>query len=385
VKKSSSLPAEGRVRLFVALVGTGAAGAALAGWRPQAERAVAQAWPPFVLVAGLLAIGALAHAAGLFEAAGLALARRRWSGLALLGAILGVVAAVTVVLNLDTAAAFLTPVAVLAARRRALPEGAFLYGTLFMTNAASLLLPGSNLTNLLVLANHPVSGASFALQMLPAWIAAVAVTAGFVTLRHRRDLRCPAPNELGPAASPLSWSVVGLVAVAGALVVALESPAVPVFVVAAVGAAVAVGRGHLPARRILDAVDPAVLVGLFGLAVGLGTLARAWPSPSRLLTSAGPAATAGLAALASVAVNNLPAAVVFTAHPVAHPRALLLGLNLGPNLAITGSLSAFVWLKAARAVGAQPDWRQITRYGVVLVPVSMAAAGAFLYLAPGGS
>jgi len=384
MKKSSSPPAEGRVRLVVAALGTGAAAVALSGWRPQAERAVAQAWPPFVLVAGLLAIGAVAHAAGLFDAAGLALARRRWPGLALLWATLGLVAAVTVVLNLDTAAAFLTPVAVLAARRRALPEGAFLYGTLFMTNAASLLLPGSNLTNLLVLADHPVSGASFAAQMFPAWIAAVAVTAGFVTLHHWRELRHPASNELGPPARPLSWSAIGLVALAGILVVALESPAVAVFAVAAAGAAVAVVRGHLPVRRILDAVDPAVLVGLFGLAVGLGTLARVWASPSRLLASSGPAATAGLAALASVVVNNLPAAVVFTAHPVAHPRALLLGLNLGPNLAITGSLSAFVWLKAARAVGAEPDWRRITRYGVVLVPLSLAAAGAVTYLAPTG-
>jgi arsenical pump membrane protein len=268
----------------------------------------------------------------------------------------------------------------LAARRRGLTEDGFLYGTLLMTNAASLLLPGSNLTNLLVLADHPVSGAAFAAQMLPAWIAAVAVTAAFVIVHHRRDLHRPADNALGPAAPAPSWGAVGLVAVAGVLVVALESPALPVLAVALAGAAVAVSRGHLPFRRILHAVDPAMLAGLFGIAVGLGTLARAWPSPSRVLASSGPVATAGLAALASVAVNNLPAAVVFTAHPVAHPRALLLGLNLGPNLAITGSLSAFVWLKAARAVGAQPDWKRITRLGVVLVPLSLAAAGALTHL-----
>jgi arsenical pump membrane protein len=76
--------------------------------------------------------------------------------------------------------------------------------------------------------------------------------------------------------------------------------------------------------------------------------------------------------------------VIFTAHPVPHPRALLLGLNLGPNLAVTGSLSAFVWLKAARTVGAQPDWKQITRLGVVLVPLSLAAAGVLTRLTAAG-
>jgi arsenical pump membrane protein len=105
--------------------------------------------------------------------------------------------------------------------------------------------------------------------------------------------------------------------------------------------------------------------------------------PAQLLESSNRGVTVGVAALASVIVNNLPAAVVLTAHRVVHPRALLLGLNLGPNLAVTGSLSAFVWTKAARTVGAEPDWRRVTRLGVVLVPLSLAAAaGALALVAP---
>jgi arsenical pump membrane protein len=113
---------------------------------------------------------------------------------------------------------------------------------------------------------------------------------------------------------------------------------------------------------------------LFALAVALGTLARDWSLPARLLASSGRWTTGAGAAVVSVAVNNLPAAVLLSAHAPAHPRALLLGLDLGPNLAVTGSLSAVLWLQAARAVGAETSIATYTRLGVLLVPLTLAAA-----------
>ena len=101
-----------------------------------------QAWPPFVLVPGLLLIGAVAADEGLFEALGAQLARTRLGARSLFLALLALVAIVTAVLNLDTSVVFLTPVLVHAARRRSLDERPFLYGSVFMANAASLLLPG---------------------------------------------------------------------------------------------------------------------------------------------------------------------------------------------------------------------------------------------------
>src|SRR5438067_6383752 len=147
--------------------------------------AAEQAWPPFVLVAGLLLIGSVAGTDGLFEAVGARLARAPLSPRALLLALLALVAAVTAVLNLDTSVVFLTPVLVHAARRRGLDERPFLYGSVFMANAASLLLPGSNLTNLLVLRDHPQSGADFALRMLPAWIVACTMTWALLSIAFR--------------------------------------------------------------------------------------------------------------------------------------------------------------------------------------------------------
>ena len=73
-------------------------------------------------------------------------------------------------------------------------------------------------------------------------------------------------------------------------------------------------------------------------------------------------------------VNNLPAAVVLSAHPLTHPRALLLGLDLGPNLAVVGSLAAVLWLQVARAAGARPSVLRYTLLGLVLAPLTLAAA-----------
>jgi arsenical pump membrane protein len=75
-----------------------------------------------------------------------------------------------------------------------------------------------------------------------------------------------------------------------------------------------------------------------------------------------------------VLVNNLPAAVLLGSRMPAQPRSLLLGLNIGPNLAVTGSLSALIWWSAARSAGARPSALRYSAVGIVLVPVTLAAA-----------
>ena len=83
---------------------------------------------------------------------------------------------------------------------------------------------------------------------------------------------------------------------------------------------------------------------------------------------------AGVAALATVVMNNLPAAVLLSSWAPGDRRALLIGLNLGPNLAITGALSALLWLRIARQAGARPSALRYSLIGLVLVPASIAAA-----------
>jgi arsenical pump membrane protein len=319
--------------------------------------AAGQSWPPFVLIAGLLLIGAVADDDGLFETAGARIAALGLPPRALLFALLALVAVVTAVLNLDTAVVFMTPVLVHAARRCGTSEPPFLYGSIFMANSASLLLPGSNLTNLLVL-GHAGTGST----MVRAWLASCTLTAIFVAFAFRPHARRPhsaPPSRFRPG--------VGVVAVAAAavLVVALSEPALPVL---------AVGLAATAAHRRRPRLGAPALGGLFALAVALGTLARAWHGPAALLSSSGTWTTAATSAVASVLLNNLPAAVLFSAQPPAHPAALLVGLDLGPNLAVTGSLSAFLWLRAARSVGAEASIATYSRLGVLLVPLTIAGA-----------
>ncbi|MBV8064225.1 MAG: arsenic transporter, partial [Actinobacteria bacterium] len=132
-----------------------------------AHEAFSQAWPAFALVAGLLLVGATAAREGLFAEAGAVVSRMPGGGMVLLASLLAFTAVVTAVLNLDTAVVFLTPVLLHAARHRRLGEAPFLYGAVFMANSASLLLPGSNLTNLIVLAHDHVSGSTFAGRLWP--------------------------------------------------------------------------------------------------------------------------------------------------------------------------------------------------------------------------
>jgi arsenical pump membrane protein len=355
-------------RASVALLVVGGAGALAAALAAagDASNAASQAWPAFVLVAGLLLIGAVAAREGVFAAAGTFAARVPGGTIPLLVVLLLLDAVITAVLNLDTAVVFMTPVLLQAARRRGIPDAPFLYGAVFMANSASILLPGSNLTNLIVLRHEHVTGSTFATRLAPSWVVAVAVTIAFVVIAFRRELGGDSEGEPDRVVLRPRAGAAGIVA-AVVLVLALPNPALPVL---GVGVA-AVLLARLPVGLGVAALNPALLLGVLGIAVALGTLARNVAWFSNLVTDAGRWETAGIAAGAAVLVNNLPAAMMLSAHIPAHPRALLLGLDLGPNLAVTGSLSAVLWLQVARANGARPSIVRYTLLGLVLVPVSL--------------
>ena len=114
--------------------------------------------------------------------------------------------------------------------------------------------------------------------------------------------------------------------------------------VGAVAVGVRLAKGDERARQVFGVLGVPIFVGLFGVAVALGTLGRVWSGPATLLSHLDLWGTATVAAVSSVLVNNLPAASLLSARTPAHPFALLIGLNLGPNLFVTGSLA---WLLVA--------------------------------------
>jgi len=364
-----------------ALIGLGVVGVlAAVAVRPSAARAAAaQDWSPFVLVTGLLLVGLVVDGDGIFAAAGHQLARVSRSGVLLfLGAAL-MIGLVTAFLNLDTSVAFLTPVLIYTARSRGEGEAALLYGCLLLSNAGSLFLPGSNLTNLIVLGHFRISGGEFLAHLWAPALAALVVTAGVVALFERRGLRVRRQDPI-PSDRPTVGLGLAAVVVVTVLVVVLPSPALPVALVglAAAGIRLAAGRERL--GHVLEIVGVPVLVGLFGVAVALGTLGRVWSGPEQWLSGLDIWGTALTGAAGSVLVNNLPAASLLAARAPRHPFALLIGLNLGPNLFATGSLAWVLWWRTARSAGATPSVARACRIGVVAVPLSMAAALALLHV-----
>ena len=337
-----------------------------------------------MLVAGLLLVGLVANGDGLFAAGGHALARVSPNGVLLYAGTAVLVVTVTTLLNLDTSVTFLTPVLVYAARSRGEGEAPLLYGCLLLSNAGSLLLPGSNLTNLIVLGHLHLSGGAFLAHMALPALAAAAVTALVVGAVHHRALRTTVAPTVEPERPVLG---VGLVAVAvvTVLVVVLRAPALPV---AAVGVAAVLApaptapgsRAHLVAGRARHprrarpgrALRPRRGAGHAG-AVVVGT--RHAALPPRM-----PGAPRPWPPLTSVVVNNLPAASLLAARRPPHPYALLIGLNVGPNLFVTGSLAWFLWLRAARAAGGRPDVRRASLLGLASAPLAIAAAVGVLVL-----
>lgn len=341
--------------------------------------AAAQVWSPFVLVAGLLLVGLAAEGDGLFRVAGFRLARLAPNGVSLFVGAAVLVALVTAVLNLDTSVVFLTPVLAHAARSRGHDEKPLLYGCLLLSNAGSLLLPGSNLTNLIVAGHLHVSGAAFFARMAPAWIVAVVVTAVVVGLMERRSFGPGTGVAVDPPAATIG---LGLVAVAAVtiLVLVLRSPAAPVALVGVVVTGIRLAARRTSWARAGSVLGIPVLVGLFGVAVTLGALGRSWSGPATLLTHLDAWGTAAVAAASTVLVNNLPAASLLASRVPPRPYALLIGLDIGPNLFVTGSLAWILWRRAARSAGAEPSVVRASFLGVLSVPLSMAAAVGILVL-----
>lgn len=336
--------------------------------------AVSQAWPAFALVAGLLAIGALAERDGVYA----------WAAARLAGSAVGrpvlatatgllLVSVVTAFLNLDTAVAFCTPVLVLTAREAGFDERPALYGTVVMANGASLLLPGANLTTLIVLERNDTAPGSVAAELLPVGLAAAAATAVAVLVTHRAALRRPPVAAIAARAAPELGSTgrltLALALMCAAIVILVDEPALAVL---AIGLGAALARGAL--RLALRTISPVSLLALLTLAVGAGIVGRAWHAPSAVVGQAAPIAAAAWSAGAAVTINNLPASLLLTGRPPANPIAILIGLGLGANLAVTGSLSVLLWWRAALTVGARPSALAYSRHGAPAALLAISAA-----------
>jgi arsenical pump membrane protein len=302
-----------------------------------------------------------------------------------------IAAATTAILSLDATVVLLTPVVLATARALRVPARPHAYATAHLANSASLLLPVSNLTNLLAFGAAGLSFVHFTAIMTLPWLAAIGVE--FVLLRwfFGRELSVTPSHEdvTDDVAVPVFALVVLALTLVGFAVTSLFgwSPAWAALAGAVVLGVHGLARGRSTVAGIADALDVPFLafvlcLGVVVAAVMLNGLDDAMrdvlPTGHTLPALLG---IAVIAALLSNVVNNLPAVLVLLplVSGPATVLAVLIGVNIGPNLTYVGSLANLLWRSVVRC-DIRAGFVEFTRIGVLTTPVTLVVAVFGLWL-----
>jgi arsenical pump membrane protein len=360
-----------------------------------AGQAIGKGLDVYLFLTGMMLLSETARREGLFDwVAALAVNRSRRSPRRLFLLVYAVGVVVTVFLSNDATAVVLTPAVYAAARKARVEPLPYLFICAFIANAASFVLPISNPANLVLYGDHtPPLGPWLASFAVPS---ALSIIATFAMLRLVEGSRLEARFEADAEQPSLSGggrtALIGIALTAvGLLVVSafdlqLGSPTCVLGL--ATTTLVLVRKREAPwgtLKGVAWSVLPLV-AGLFvlveaidrtGLTSVLGTALNAM---TRTSVAGAAAAAGGLIALAANLINNLPAGLIASAALAqAHPPkkvvdALLIGVDLGPNLSITGSLATILWLTAIRREGESVGFWRFLRVGVWVTPPALAMA-----------
>lgn len=291
-------------------------------------------------------------------------------------------AAVTAVFNLDAAVVLLTPLYARIARRHSLPLEPLVFQPAMLACVASLPLPVSNLTNLIVAEGRGLGVGDFVGRLLAPTLLAVAV--GWLGLRRVLPVVLVRPAlDLAPDRRALARGlpVVGFVLVG---FTAGDVIGIPAWVIASVALAATVALGaprpslaSLPWQAVLVALALGVVVAGAVPHLGLASLLDG--------TGAAGRARALLAGVVGANVtNNLPA--VLAAAPALGSTdqvwPLLVGVNIGPALVLTGALSSLLWRDTAAAAGVHVSAARFSAVGLRVGLPALAVAGAWVVLVP---
>ncbi|MET9844160.1 SLC13 family permease [Streptomyces ossamyceticus] len=351
--------------------------------------------PVLGFLAAVLVLAKLCDDEGLFKACGAWMARASAGRpQRLLGSTFVLASGITAVLSLDATIVLLTPVVFATVARLGARPKPHVYATAHLSNTASLLLPVSNLTNLLAFTASGLTFTRFALLMAAPW--AVAVAAEYVVFRRffADDLGRATPVEetVERPQMPMFALVTVLCTLAGFVVTSALGiePAWAALAGALVLSVRALVRRSTTPVALFRSISLPFLAFVLALAIvvravvdnGLAdALGRVMPSGSGLLALLGVAA---LAALIANVINNLPAVLVLV--PLAVPLgtgavlAVLLGVNIGPNLTYAGSLATLLWRRIVHHHDHDVDLGEFTRLGLLTVPAALGSAVVALWL-----
>lgn len=358
--------------------------------REEAERL----GPVIGFLAAVLVLAQLCDDEGLFHACGAWMARsaagrpRR-----LLVQVFAAASVITAVLSLDATIVLLTPVVFATAARLGARPKPHVYACTHLSNTASLLLPVSNLTNLLAFAASGLSFTRFAALMALPWLVAIATE--YVVFRRffatDLDAGAQAPRTAGQRELPVFALVTVACTLAGFVLTSMVdvNPAWAAFA----GALVLAGRALAQRRTTPTAVVRAAAVPFLAFVLALGLVVRAVVDNGLaaglghlIPGGTGLAALFGIAALAAVlanVINNLPAVLVLL--PLTAPSgpgavlAVLLGVNIGPNLTYAGSLATLLWRRIVHEHDSDVELGEFTRLGVFTVPTALGLSVVALW------
>jgi arsenical pump membrane protein len=374
---------------------------ALLPWT-SALQAIGKGTDVYLFLVGMMLLAELARKEGLFDwLAALAVRQARGSPRRLFGLVYVVGTVVTVFLSNDATAVVLTPAvyaAAKAAKAEALP---YLFICAFIANAASFVLPISNPANLVVFGSHMPPLLSWLAQFGPPSILSIGATYVALYLTQRRSLQ----QEISRDILPPNLSTGGRLTACG---IAITAPllllasafdrqlGLPTFIAGAATALVVFLRKREAPWDVLKDISWGVLplvAGLFVLVEGLdrtgvlGALSYLLHTAAEKSVTATAVGAGTIVAFAGNLTNNLPAGLIAgsaaTAANLPHQviGALLIGVDLGPNLSVTGSLATILWLAALRREGQEVSgWKFLGMGLVVMPPALLLALGSFLLL-----
>jgi arsenical pump membrane protein len=358
----------------------------------EAWRTMRTIGPTVAFLAAILVFGHLCAEAGVFDYLGDRAARasdgdpRR-----LLALVVALAAGVTATLTLDATVVLLTPVVLATTGRLRVPARPHAYACTRLANSGSLLLPVSNLTNLLVFERSGLSFGRFTALMALPWVV-VGCAEWFVLRRcFAADLTMPEQPIDGAAHPGPRWALAVLAVTVGSFVVTSSVGVAPAW--AALGGCIALlvprlARGQIRLRRLAGSASVGFCAFVLALAIvvdgvrrhGLGQLlVRLTPTGTTFFALLG---AAMLAALLANLVNNLPATLALAPVAAGHPAAvaaILLGVNIGPNATYPGSLATLLWRRQLPRQVA-PSAREFHTLGLLTVPVLLVLASAVLWL-----
>lgn len=369
----------------------------------QAWQTVARGSDVLLFLLGLLILSDLLRASGFFEWAAIHASRAaQGNGHALFRNVFLLGAITTALLSLDTTAVILTPIVLSFVGRLKLTPRPFLLACAFVANTGSLLLPVSNLTNLLFVSAFHWSFGAFTLRMTLPQIAALLVNFWLFRRLFARDLPdrfdpddLPPPAEVLPDVPYFRGAVAVLVAVLIGYFVGSLTHVQP-YLIALTGCALLLVWGMIRkrvgwgmVREISWSIFPFV-IGLFIVVRGVENLGlAAWAA--RGLAAAGPSPLAQVltsafgAGVGANIVNNIPMALlaISTLHHASSLMAqygALLGCDLGPNLTVAGSLATMLVITGARRQGEDIGARDFFAAGLRVTPLLLLAAALTLWI-----